>query len=53
MLNMGLGFVFSAQDMASGAIKGLERNFMSLDKKVGLGTDRIQGSFQQLGEHRG
>jgi TP901 family phage tail tape measure protein len=49
MLNMGLGFVFSAQDFASGAMRGLERNFMSLDKRVGLGTSRIQSSFQQLG----
>ncbi len=50
MLNsMGLGFVFTARDLASGAIGNLERNFMSLDRKVGLGTDRIQGAFQQLG----
>jgi len=47
--NLGLGFVFTARDLASGAIGNLERNFMSLDRKVGLGTDRIQGAFQQLG----
>jgi TP901 family phage tail tape measure protein len=47
--NLGLGFVFTARDLASGAIQNLERNFLSLDRKVGLGTERIQSSFQQLG----
>jgi len=47
--HMGLGFVFTARDLASGAIGNLERNFMSLDRKVGLGADRIQTAFQQLG----
>ncbi len=47
--NLGLGFVFTARDLASGAISSLERNFMSLDRQVGLGTDRIQTAFQQLG----
>ena len=47
--NLGLGFVFTARDLASGAIQNLERNFLSLDRKVGLGTARIESSFQQLG----
>jgi TP901 family phage tail tape measure protein len=47
--NLGLGFVFTARDLASGAIQNLERNFMSLDRRVGLGTENIQGAFQQLG----
>ena len=47
--NLGLGFVFTARDLASGAIQNLERNFLSLDRKVGLGTERIESSFQQLG----
>ena len=47
--NLGLGFVFTARDLASGAISNLERNFTSLDRRVGLGTDSIQSSFQQLG----
>lgn len=47
--NMGLGFVFTARDLASGAIRNLERNFTSLDQRVGLGTERLQTSFQQLG----
>jgi hypothetical protein len=41
--NLGLGFVFTARDLASGAISNLERNFMSLDRRVGLGTDRRAG----------
>jgi len=49
MNNLGLGFVFTARDLASGAIRNLERNFMSLDQRVGLGTERLQTSFQQLG----
>lgn len=47
--NLGLGFVFTARDLASGAIQNLERTFMSLDRRVGLGTENIQGAFQQLG----
>jgi len=47
--SMGLGFVFTARDLASGAIGNLERNFTSLDRRVGLGTDNIQSAFQQLG----
>ncbi|MDP1916425.1 MAG: phage tail tape measure protein [Myxococcales bacterium] len=47
--NLGLGFVFTARDLASGAIQNLERNFLSLDKHVGLGTERIESAFQQLG----
>ncbi len=47
--NLGLGFVFTARDLASGQIQNLERNFTSLDKRVGLGTENIQTSFQQLG----
>src|SRR5512133_4223471 len=46
---MGLGFVFTARDLASNTIANLERNFMSLDRRVGLGSERIQSSFQQLG----
>ena len=47
--NLGLGFVFTARDLASGAISNLERNFTSLDRRVGLGTENIQSAFQQLG----
>ena len=35
--NLGLGFVFTARDLASGAIGNLERNFMSLDRRVEIG----------------
>jgi hypothetical protein len=47
--NLGLGFVFTTKDFASGKIQQLERSFLSLDKKVGLGTDSIKGSFRELG----
>jgi TP901 family phage tail tape measure protein len=47
--NLGLGFVFTAHDLASAKMQGLERSFMSLDRKVGLGADRINGSFRELG----
>jgi TP901 family phage tail tape measure protein len=47
--NLGLGFVFTARDLASGAIRTLEQNFASLDRRVGLGASRIQSAFQELG----
>jgi len=47
--NLGLGFVFSARDLASGTIANLERSFMSLAKRVGLGTESITSSFRALG----
>ena len=47
--SLGLGFVFTARDLASSHIQNLERSFTSLDKRVGLGTERLQTSFQQLG----
>ncbi|ADO70416.1 phage tail tape measure protein [Stigmatella aurantiaca] len=47
--NLGLGFVFTARDLASGTFQGVERNFMSLDRRVGLGTARIETAFQRLG----
>ena len=50
MLNsMGLGFVFTAHDLASSKMMSLERHFMSLDRKVGLGTASITSAFGQLG----
>jgi TP901 family phage tail tape measure protein len=47
--SMGLGLVFTARDLASGTIANLERTFTSLDRRVGLGAERIQSSFQQIG----
>ncbi|MCU0658085.1 MAG: phage tail tape measure protein, partial [Polyangiaceae bacterium] len=47
--NMGLGFVFTATDLASSKMQALERSFLSLDKRVGLGTERITSSFRELG----
>ncbi|RJS12860.1 phage tail tape measure protein, partial [Corallococcus sp. H22C18031201] len=47
--NLGMGFVFTARDLASDTFQSVERNFMSLDRRVGLGTARIEGAFQRLG----
>jgi TP901 family phage tail tape measure protein len=47
--SLGVGFVISAHDLASGKFAEIERSFMSLDRKVGLGTDRITSSFRTLG----
>jgi TP901 family phage tail tape measure protein len=49
MLNAGMGFVFTARDLASSTIARLERTFASLDERVGLGTQRITRSFRGLG----
>ncbi len=44
-----MGLVFSAHDLASAKIMSLEQHFMSLDRRVGLGTQSITTSFHQLG----
>jgi len=46
---MGLGFVFTAKDLASAKMQGVERRFSSLDERVGLGTQRMTANFRQLG----
>ena len=47
--NMGLGFVFTARDLASGKMQRLEHRFSSLDERVTGGTDRMTTAFRQLG----
>lgn len=49
MNNMGLGFVFTARDLASAKMQRLERRFTSLDERVTGGTDRMTSAFRQLG----
>jgi len=49
MNNLGLGFVFTARDLASSKMQGLERRFTSLDERVTGGTERMTGAFRQLG----
>ncbi len=50
MLNSaGMGFVFTARDLASNTIARLERTFASLDDRVGLGSAKIKSSFRELG----
>lgn len=47
--NLGLGFVFTARDLASAKMSALEKRFVSLDDRVTGGTENITGAFRQLG----
>ena len=47
--NLGLGFVFTARDLASAKMARLEHRFSSLDERVTGGTDRMTSAFRQLG----
>src|SRR5688572_7286589 len=50
MLNHhGLGFVFTARDLASDTIARVERSYASLDERVGLGSNRMDRAFRDLG----
>ena len=46
--NLGLGFVFTARDLASAKMQRVERRFSSLDERVGLGTQRMMGNFKPV-----
>ena len=47
--NLGLGFIFTARDLASAKMARLEHRFSSLDERVSGGTDRMTSAFRQLG----
>jgi hypothetical protein len=47
--NLGLGFVFTARDLASAKMTHLKRQFGSLDEQVTEGTARMSSAFRQLG----
>ena len=47
--NLGLGFVFTARDLASAKLSRLERQFSSLDDRVSAGTTRMSTAFRELG----
>ena len=47
--NLGLGFIFTARDLASAKMARLEHRFSSLDERVTGGTDRMTSAFRQLG----
>jgi TP901 family phage tail tape measure protein len=50
MLNsLGLGFVFTARDLASGAMGRVERSFRSLDEAVTGGEGRLETAFAGIG----
>ena len=46
---LGIGFVFTARDLASGKMQRLESRFTSLDDRVSGGADRMNTAFRQLG----
>jgi TP901 family phage tail tape measure protein len=46
---MGLGFVFTARDLASSKMVGLERRFAGLDERVSGGGERMARAFHQVG----
>jgi len=47
--SLGMGFVFTARDLASGTMARLERNFRSLDDAVTGGEERMRSAFGELG----
>ncbi len=50
MLNsVGLGFIFTARDLASSKLQALERRFSSLDERVGLSATHMTNALTQLG----
>lgn len=46
--NLGLGFVFTARDLASAKLGQLERNFTNLDQSTRGSAARINASFRQV-----
>lgn len=46
--NIGMGFVFTARDLASAKLRLLERNFTSLDRTSQAGAARISASFRRI-----
>ena len=49
MNNLGLGFLFTARDLASSKMARLQHQFQSLDERVTGGTERMTTAFRQLG----
>jgi hypothetical protein len=47
--NLGPGFVLTAHDVVSAKMQGLERNLMSLVRKVGSGPIASLGPFASSG----
>ena len=47
--NMGMGFTFTARDLATSKLQRLESRFTSLDERVMGGTERMTRAFRQLG----
>ncbi len=51
MLNgsLGMGFVFTARDLATGTMSRVERQFRSLDEAVTGGEERMRSAFGEMG----
>jgi TP901 family phage tail tape measure protein len=47
--SLGMGFVFTARDLASGTMARVERQFRSLDDAVTGGEERMRSAFGELG----
>ena len=45
--NLGLGFVFTARDLASAKMQRLEHRFTSLDERVTGGTNHMTTAFRR------
>ncbi len=47
--NLGLGLIFTAKDLASQKIRGIDQAFKGLDQSVAGGTKRIAPNFKLIG----
>jgi TP901 family phage tail tape measure protein len=47
---LGLGFVFTAKDLASGVIGRVESSFTKMEGKTSAATRTVQSNFQQFGQ---
>ncbi|WP_428262164.1 phage tail tape measure protein, partial [Haliangium sp.] len=47
--HMGMGFIFTARDLASSKMRLLERNFSRLDSRTDRAAARIGASFRRVG----
>lgn len=46
--NMGLGFIFTARDLASSKVRGLDKNFRGLDATVGGVSGRLSKNLSAI-----
>lgn len=46
---LGLGFIFTARDLASGAFGRLSKSFADMEKRMGLATNSMTDNLKRLG----